>query len=174
MLAKAVFVALIALIAVSALSACPVVASPSGLIGSSFSSSVPGMDRMNGNMDGKMDQMISEAMQRIDSIKQRQKEQMSGADTALSLPKNNSTLQNSTLQNSTLQNSTFQNSIENSTPLNSTQDNSIGSGSRNRFNGLYAVSASRHEMGKSGVESKMVLNGTFEMDKSVKFQDQGF
>jgi hypothetical protein len=42
------------------------------------------------------------------------------------------------------------------------------------MSGVYGITASRHEIGKSNIQSKMVLNGTFEMDKSVKFQDQGF
>ena len=49
----------------------------------------------------------------------------------------------------------------------------IGSGSKNRFSGYYGITASRHEIGKSGINSHMFLRGNFEMDKSVKFQDQG-
>jgi hypothetical protein len=44
---------------------------------------------------------------------------------------------------------------------------------RSSFSGYYGMTASRHEMGKSGINSKMFLSGSFEMDKSVKFQDQG-
>ena len=49
----------------------------------------------------------------------------------------------------------------------------IGSGSKGRFNGYYGMTASRHEIGKSGINSHMFLSGNFEMDKTVKFQDQG-
>jgi hypothetical protein len=43
-----------------------------------------------------------------------------------------------------------------------------------RFQGTYASRASRHEVGKGGVDSSISLNGKFEMDKSVMFQDRGF
>lgn len=49
----------------------------------------------------------------------------------------------------------------------------VGSSSKGSFNGYYGMTASRHEMGKSGIKSKMFLSGNFEMDKTVKFQDQG-
>ena len=49
----------------------------------------------------------------------------------------------------------------------------IGSGSKERFSGYYGMTASRHEIGKSSINSHMFLSGNFEMDKSVKFQDQG-
>ena len=35
------------------------------------------------------------------------------------------------------------------------------------------MTASRHEIGKSDINSHMFLSGNFEMDKTVKFQDQG-
>jgi len=41
------------------------------------------------------------------------------------------------------------------------------------FKGFYGMTASRHEIGKSGIDSSMFLSGSFSMDKSVKFQDQG-
>jgi hypothetical protein len=49
----------------------------------------------------------------------------------------------------------------------------IGSGSKERFSGYYGMTASRHEIGKSDINSHMFLSGNFEMDKTVKFQDQG-
>jgi hypothetical protein len=49
----------------------------------------------------------------------------------------------------------------------------IGSGSKERFSGYYGMTASRHEIGKSSINSHMFLSGNFEMDKTVKFQDQG-
>jgi hypothetical protein len=49
----------------------------------------------------------------------------------------------------------------------------VGSSSEGRFKGYYGMTASRHEMGKSGIDSHMFLSGNFEMDKTVKFQDQG-
>jgi hypothetical protein len=49
----------------------------------------------------------------------------------------------------------------------------VGSSSKGSLNGYYGMTATRHEMGKSGIKSKMFLSGNFEMDKTVKFQDQG-
>jgi len=49
----------------------------------------------------------------------------------------------------------------------------VGSSSKGNFKGFYGMTASRHEMSKSGIDSSMFLSGTFEMDKTVKFQDQG-
>jgi hypothetical protein len=49
----------------------------------------------------------------------------------------------------------------------------VGSSSRGSLNGYYGMTATRHEMGKSGIDSRMFLSGNFEMDKTVKFQDQG-
>jgi len=49
----------------------------------------------------------------------------------------------------------------------------VGSSSKGNFKGFYGMTDSRHEMGKSGINSHMFLSGTFEMDKTVKFQDQG-
>jgi len=96
----------------------------------------------------KVDEIMKEAMQQLESIKERQKRQAIEWNGSL----NNSTM-NSTLQNL------------------SAQRGMIEPGSSG---GVYGIFASRHEMGKSDIKSKMVLNGTFEMDKSVSFQDQGF
>jgi hypothetical protein len=50
----------------------------------------------------------------------------------------------------------------------------VSTSSKANFNGYYGMTASRHEIGKSKIESKMALNGAFEVDKTVKFQDLGF
>ena len=50
----------------------------------------------------------------------------------------------------------------------------IGSSSTGKYSGFYGVEASRHEMGKSDIQSKMLLSGGFEVDKSVQFQDHNF
>jgi hypothetical protein len=52
-------------------------------------------------------------------------------------------------------------------------DQKIGSSSEGRFKGYYGMTAARHEIGKSGINSHMFLSGDFQMDKAVKFQDQG-
>jgi hypothetical protein len=109
----------------------------------------------------------------------------------------NSTEVNSTESNLTSANSTLQNSSIISPPGNSSfegssgesgsdagkvdgsdanvpSDQKIGSSSGERFKGYYGMTAARHEIGKSGISSRMSLSGDFEMDKTVKFQDQGF
>jgi hypothetical protein len=52
--------------------------------------------------------------------------------------------------------------------------NGVSTNSKANFNGYYGMTASRHEIGKSRIESKTALSGAFEVDKTVKFQDQGF
>jgi len=49
----------------------------------------------------------------------------------------------------------------------------IGANSRASFKGFYGITASQHEMGKSDIDSRTLLSGTFSMDKTVKFQDRG-
>ena len=56
---------------------------------------------------------------------------------------------------------------------NSPSGQNAGSSSKGSFNGFYGMTASRHGIGKSGIDSSMFLSGNFEMEKSVKFQDQG-
>lgn len=113
---------------------------------------------------------MKEAMQSIASIKQKQEQKKKAGEeeALLNLQKNNSTLQNTTLQNLTDENLTAQNAESEA------GREKIGSSSKGSMSGVYGITASRHEIGKSNIQSKMVLNGTFEMDKSVKFQDQGF
>jgi hypothetical protein len=118
---------------------------------------------------------------------------------SVNLTMNNSTSSNSTLNNisinSSLSNSSLLNSsvaqvadvnedrlksneVVSSDPAKfdanslSGQQN-VGSSSKGSLNGYYGMTASRHEMGKSGIDSSMFLSGNFEMDKTVKFQDQG-
>jgi hypothetical protein len=49
----------------------------------------------------------------------------------------------------------------------------IATNSRANFKGYYGITASQHEMGKGGIDSRTFLSGTFAMDKTVKFQDRG-
>ncbi len=102
---------------------------------------------------------------------------------------NNQTQSNSSSYNSTADNNSIISPPGNSSPLNSSDDQKVdadridgnspagpqnaGSSSKGKFNGYYGITASRHEIGKSGINSHMFLSGTFEMDKTVKFQDQG-
>ena len=180
MLKKEVLFAAIAVMGFSAL--WQVAAS----IDSSGSSSLDRLDGSAFSSPDKIDDLMKEAMQSIASLKQKQEQKKEAGEEGalLNLQKNNSTLQNTTLQPTTLQNMTLQNLTE----QNSNDDGNltaqnpeleagrekIGSSSKGSISGVYGITASRHEIGKSNIQSKMVLNGTFEMDKSVKFQDQGF
>jgi len=139
-------------------------------IDSSGSSSLDGLEKSAFSSPNKIDDMMKEAMQSIASIKQKQEQKKKSGeeDALLNLQKNNSTLQNTTLQNLTDENLTAQNTESEA------GREKIGSSSKGSMSGVYGITASRHEIGKSNIQSKMVLNGTFEMDKSVKFQDQGF
>jgi hypothetical protein len=123
--------------------------------------STPGIDAK------KVEDKMADALARLDSWKNG---------------RSNSTQTNSTQSNSTSGNSTLENNSIISPPGNSSLLNdvnspaglqNIGSSSEARFKGYYGMTASRHEMGKSGINSHMFLSGNFEMDKNVKFQDQG-
>ncbi|MDD2754920.1 MAG: hypothetical protein PHS80_05250 [Methanothrix sp.] len=131
--------------------------------------SLPGADTK------KVEDRMADALARLDSWKKAQaKVKMATKD--------NSTQANSTKSNSTSGNSTLDNNSIISTPVNSSLLNDanspaglqkVGSSSDGRFKGYYGMTASRHEMGKSGINSHTFLSGNFEMDKTVKFQDQG-
>ncbi len=122
----------------------------------------------------------------------------------INLSSNNSSAQNSSIFNSTALNSTDLNSTAlNSTALNTSAVNAsaangpglksiassgsadvsgsteAGSGgastsSQASMKGIYSVSASRHEMGKSDIKSNMALSGDFDVENSVNFQDHDF
>ena len=97
----------------------------------------------------------------------------------------NSSINSSLPQNGSL-NNISQNSSQCTSPLSGQQNrtdavstdsgsgSASGSNSPNHFKGTYATRASRHEIGKGGVDSSIFLKGEFEMDKSIKFQDRGF
>lgn len=154
-------------------------------------------------IDAKMvEDKMADALARLDSWKKaRVKEKVepiignteqteqTGLSSRLSL---NSTKANSTQANSTLNNDSIISTLGNSSLLNTSVDQradasridannvnspaglqNVGSGSEGRFKGYYGMTASRHEIGKSGINSHMFLSGNFEMDKTVKFQDQG-
>jgi hypothetical protein len=80
--------------------------------------------------------------------------------------------------NSSLNDSSLDNSVSNPPATLagnvSAGQQGVASNSKASFNGYYGITASRHEMGKSDIKSSMQLNGAFEVDKSVKFQDRGF
>ena len=129
--------------------------------------SAPGTDTK------KVEDKVADALDRLESWKKAWAKE------------NNQTQSNSTSYNSTADNNSIISPPGNSSPLNSSADQrtdvgridanlqNVGSSSKGKFNGYYGMTASRHEMGKSGINSHMFLSGTFEMDKAVKFQDQG-
>ncbi len=112
----------------------------------------------------KLEDKMAEALFRIEQAK------LSNAELSRNPPVN-STLNNSI--NSSLGNSSFLNpSAANVNDLNKDGLN-VGSFSKGGFNGYYGMTATRHEIGKSDIDSRMFLSGKFEMDKTVQFQDQG-
>ncbi len=50
----------------------------------------------------------------------------------------------------------------------------VGASSKGSFQGFYGLTASKHEMGKSDIRSKLFLSGGFGVDKTVSFTDRGF
>ncbi len=116
----------------------------------------------------KVEDKMAEALLRLDSWKKARAEEK--RETLVS----NSNPGNSTLDNISINNSLSNSSLQNTSAANvSGANENVGSSSKALFNGYYGMTASRHEMGKSGIKSKMFLSGNFEMDKTVKFQDQG-
>ena len=121
----------------------------------------------------KVEDKMAEALARLDSWKKARAEE-----------KIEPLVSNSTLDNISINNSFNNSSLQNSSAAkvsgaNEFDTNSlagrqnVGSSSKASFNGYYGMTASRHEMGKSGIKSKTFLSGNFEMDNTVKFQDQG-
>jgi hypothetical protein len=130
-----------------------------------------------GSDSERMEDKIAEALAALPSHqggKNEERDSIDDEDT--DLPLNNSTQLNGSINSSINQNSSL---LDNSTVSDSeagVDDGNINAafGSANRFKGFYATSASRHEIGKGGIDSSMFLSGAFEMDKSIKFQDMGF
>ena len=126
----------------------------------------------------KVEDKMAEALARLDSWKKAHAEEKKEPLV------NNSNPVNSTLDNISHNNSLNNSSLQNSSAANVSDANEfdtnslagrqkVGSSSKALFNGYYGMTASRHEMGKSGIKSKTFLSGNFEMDNTVKFQDQG-
>ena len=112
----------------------------------------------------KLEDKMAEALVRIEQAK------LSNARLSRNPPVN-STLNNSI--NSSLGNSSLLNpSAPKVNDVNKDRLN-VGSFSKGGFNGYYGMTAIRHEIGKSDIDSRMFLSGKFEMDKTVQFQDRG-
>ena len=131
----------------------------------------------------KVEDKMAEALARLDSWKKAHAEEKIEPLVSNSNP-GNLTLDNLSINNS-LNNSSLQNSsaakVSGANELGANEFDAngpagrenVGSSSKALFNGYYGMTASRHEMGKSGIKSKTFLSGNFEMDNTVKFQDQG-
>lgn len=137
----------------------------------------------------KMEDKMAEDLAALPSpAKSSMREDLGRNSTAIepeSSNRENSSLNSSLPQNGSL-NNISQNSSQYASPLSGQQnmtdagntdsgsDSASGPDSPNSFKGTYANRASRHEIGKGGVDSSIFLKGEFEMDKSIKFQDRGF
>ena len=122
----------------------------------------------------KLEDKMAEALVRIEQAKlsnaRLSNAELSNAELSRN-PTVNSTLNNSI--NSSLGNSSLLNpSAAKVNDVNKDRLN-VGSFSKGGFNGYYGMTATRHEIGKSDIDSRMFLSGKFEMDKTVQFQDQG-
>lgn len=97
-------------------------------------------------------------------------------DLALNNSSSNSTMLNSS--NSSHQADASNNSSVsalNVVPLsNGSDQQKVGASSRGSFQGFYGLTASKHEMGKSDIKSRMFLSGGFDVDKTVSFTDRDF
>jgi hypothetical protein len=133
-----------------------------GLDGAAFFT--PGTDTK------KVEDKMAEALARLDSWKKARAEEKNPGNSTLDNISINNSLDNSSLQNSSAAKVSGANELD-ANSLAGRQN--VGSNSKALFNGYYGMTATRHEMGKSGIKSKMFLSGNFEMDKTVKFQDQG-
>ncbi|MEI8003348.1 MAG: hypothetical protein WCG94_03335, partial [Methanothrix sp.] len=127
----------------------------------------------------KVEDRMAEALVSLDSRKRALAEEKREplVSNINSNPGNNNISINSSLSNSSLLNSSaakVADASEGQFNANSSANlPNVGSSSKGSFNGYYGMTASRHEMGKSGIDSRMFLSGNFEMDNAVKFQDQG-
>jgi hypothetical protein len=135
--------------------------------------STPGTDSK------KIEDKMADALARLDSWKRARAKEKIGpvAGNTDQTEFSSRPLLNSTSGNSTLDNNSVISPPGNSSHLNDANSpaglQNVGSSSEGRFKGYYDMTASRHEMGKSGINSHTFLSGNFEMDKTVKFQDQG-
>ena len=118
----------------------------------------------------KVEDKMAEALARLDSWKKAHAEEKNPGNSTLDNISINRSLNNSSLQNSSAAIVSGANEFDTNS-LAGRQN--VGSSSKASFNGYYGMTASRHEMGKSGIKSKTFLSGNFEMDNTVKFQDQG-
>ena len=100
----------------------------------------------------------------------------------------NSTGLNDTQLNSTINSTAINNSAKGATAFNSNDQagtvsllgsssvspQEVGSSSKANFNGFWGMEAKQEGIGKSGINSRTLLSGGFEVDKTVQFQDRGY
>ncbi len=137
----------------------------------SDSTTIPGPDGTAlftpGTDTKKVQEKLADALVKLDSWKNaRTKEKIEPLNSTQNNISSNCSMNNSSLLNSSAP------TVTDVADANEDGQN-VGSSSRGRFSGYYGMTASRHEIGKSGIDSHMFLSGTFEMDKTVKFQDRG-
>ena len=138
----------------------------------------------------KMEDKMAEDLAALPSPAKSSMAEYLGRNSTALEPEERSNRENSSINSSLPQNGSLNNISQNSSQYASSlsgqqnmtdagntdsgSDSGSGPDSPNRFKGTYATRASRHEIGKGGVDSSITLKGEFEMDKSIKFQDQGF
>ena len=147
-----------------------------------------------GNYDLKrMEDKMAEALKGLDAFKKAKTDEKDGSisNSLADALNGTSTLNNSTAKSQSLDNSSLSSSTQTSSiGLNSSADGSsaatdlstnssadlqqVGASSKGSFNGYLGITASRHEMGKSDIKSRMFLRGGFDVDKTVQFSDRGF
>jgi hypothetical protein len=169
-----------------------------GLAAKSSLSSANGADskRIEDRMEEALSGLESFKSTRVDKKTNLMQPDIKNQNSSLQ----NSSIQNSSIQNLSINSSALNSSALNSSAAKSdlTEDeklksneadaaspttlegnssvglNGVSTSSKANFNGYYGMTASRHETGKSNIKSKIALSGAFEVDKTVKFQDQGF
>jgi hypothetical protein len=133
---------------------------------------------------------LSEALQSVSAMQKSNFNDSLGLNnTVTNVTAINETAANSTAINSTEINSTAANSSAEGAPASksegkpgsvsftgnsSVSPHEVGSDSKASFNGFWGMEAKQKGIGKSGINSKTYLNGAFEVDKTVQFQDRGF
>jgi hypothetical protein len=134
---------------------------------------------LKNSMDGALNVLLS--WKKANSHKKNESEQMNPISPIQNSSAINSSAMNSSIGHSPNISEDKANSGVNqgSSPPNREENGSAGlngvnTNSRAIFNGYYGIIASRHEMGKSDISSKLSLNGAFDVDKTVKFSDRGF
>lgn len=132
-----------------------------------------------------MEDKFAEALQALKAAKEagsqnRADASKAGAPGQEEMPLNNSS-PNAAMRNSS-NSSALASFVNNSSIVsaeaapffNGSDQQKVGAGSRGSFQGFYGLTASRHEMGKSDIRSRMFLSGDFDVDKTVSFTDRSF